>query len=1383
MHSIAAQPQANAAAASTSSSSSPSSSTLPRNRLTNMVNPLRKSSSSKELKKSATATAAHFDTSPPSSASPLYRGLQSPPPPPPPLPPPSGASPFFPDSEHFSNAPSSPSSPGRGAKGRQSAAARYSGSGGTFSRLRGMSGSQSNDSDFIPYRGPISPPPPSSSINTPASSYATSHFAPHLRSSVGSSFAHASSSAATTPPSLAQPVLGLGLVASQSRPTSRDAGDRSNKERTYLAGPLSSTPSGAAAQPSNTLAPAAANPVATVPTVPTPRSTPNMGFGLPVAYDHSAHRDQPIETPSFAHQSYLPALLRAGGSETTSSSKRRTMLPHEYRAAPLPLPLPLPPPPPPPPPPQAPSASKSLSKQHSTSNSLSSSDGDVASSAFGGRTSHSASTSMTSLREPSVVAAAQRPSSRDEANRMLASQQQQPTRPFHEGKTPARLQLAPSSSSSSSRQWREEERRSKMADADEAQWAKVLEKRTGEDQKAVLSPIPGSSPRDGTSFDSPNGAPLRSRMLSAQERAAQLEREQASRSYRLLQQLHLDELEAHDADNSGYLEAKDGCQRVLMPKPSLKQQQQQQQTPLYAFPPKSHEPQAVSLERNRVHTKSAPDMRARVRAQQVLASSLVIPDRDSSLRDRHHRPLFHHRMPPEPPAESLDALGGNEQRRQSRALRSLFDAPPLPTPHLTPSSGREEEWDEPDTPDLATVIAQGQALEEERERWRRQHQRSFGTAEHKRRNPSRQMRTGGSQLGAATNKSAADDADGQRRRVRYAKSSPDLAVDVEKRTRFEEELTSPAPTSFSFLRKSAVCGGGGGGGGGSGATSGQHGRTRSQGDEAGCFSARSGKPRPRANTISTQTRRLSAMPDQSKADTRTLVSDEPFIIARRGDEMPVATLHGGGGRGGSGGGSGGGGGDGSGGKGQYGVAYSSPRPYLGDEEAPQLDTGVAGRQAIDRQSYLLSTPPQNDVSLFPAPSASETRSRRGGQVSTASAFPGSGLGSSYTVAPSFGTSLPAPPPRKMRSSTSSRNEDVPTAGEHLEQRQRQQGQQQPFTTPAFSALENFVSSVAFMTPPLLDTTSSKPGYFAAGSSTTTPAEQERPSTEEEPTDVVSLRRNTDQTIATTTSSSSDSSSYSRKSPSVRELWNTDKDTEEQFSDLFLQRRRPGDATAGASVSTPRQEQGSQHTPPLFEVPPAQRGVPSQNDNSADSAFRTRLASFSATVLNVDDDVEEALAVPTSQRPPLASTLTVRPSRISPTHDERFSAGGESSILDPEMALSVPTTRGGGGGGGGGGSGGSNEGADSSTSSPSSTSRGKSSQHHSQLSAQPTIDRRESASSLFENHYLLRPTNWPTPPPPTPQQQQQQQQQQLQQQLERQGSPSSHHPPSPRQQQQ
>lgn len=215
----------------------------------------------------------------------------------------------------------------------------------------------------------------------------------------------------------------------------------------------------------------------------------------------------------------------------------------------------------------------------------------------------------------------------------------------------------------------------------------------------------------------------------------------ARRRYLLLQQLHLDETTAHDPEASGWLEPNNGCERVFMPRPSLHNSEANHADSLR----NDNQPHVAAYERHRRQPSSAPiHIYDPLRAQRLLSTTaydelyrFYEPQQDAAQQGA--RPFFHHRMPPPVPDES----GRSRQRtemitipprtssrirhraRRSNASTSRRANVSGGTPGLTPNVTSDEEIEDALTPDLDTVLAQGQRLDEDRERWRAEHNQQF----------------------------------------------------------------------------------------------------------------------------------------------------------------------------------------------------------------------------------------------------------------------------------------------------------------------------------------------------------------------------------------------------------------------------------------------------------------------------------------------------------------------------------------------------------------------------------------------------------------------------------------------------------------------------------
>jgi hypothetical protein len=118
-----------------------------------------------------------------------------------------------------------------------------------------------------------------------------------------------------------------------------------------------------------------------------------------------------------------------------------------------------------------------------------------------------------------------------------------------------------------------------------------------------------------------------------------------------------------------------------------------------------------------------------------------VPNRDASLRSSHARinngkfsydadqekPFFHHRMPPEPPLKKnnssmgRNSLSARSSSQENSRMRRKSSGTLAPTADLSPQDPEATSY-------VSTVLAEGKALDQEREQWRREHQRSFGSS-------------------------------------------------------------------------------------------------------------------------------------------------------------------------------------------------------------------------------------------------------------------------------------------------------------------------------------------------------------------------------------------------------------------------------------------------------------------------------------------------------------------------------------------------------------------------------------------------------------------------------------------------------------------------------
>ncbi|PWN38062.1 uncharacterized protein FA14DRAFT_153401 [Meira miltonrushii] len=300
---------------------------------------------------------------------------------------------------------------------------------------------------------------------------------------------------------------------------------------------------------------------------------------------------------------------------------------------------------------------------------------------------------------------------------------------------------------------------------------------------------------------------------------------EAHRRFTLLQQLHLDELTSHAPEAGGWLEPKNGCERVLMPRPTLRGGM----SSLDRYDDEAgdgyHSEGGQALRRStRAAQRSAAFERNRRmpaayprnsehdagRTQALLAQNQA--DTFGSANGRS-RPFFHHRMPPAIPSDGNDEHAGPSDQRpwvmtdempvipvrtssrlghRRRAQSSANAARGPSTPALTPNLMSDS--DDEDIPDSSMVLAQGRALEQEREKWREQHRKSFGANDPSYRRSQSQHRKSNRSSGK---KPAPKDKAG----LRQAKSTPDLREKSKEKEAVPPPMPhSPPPTTSCFPR-------------------------------------------------------------------------------------------------------------------------------------------------------------------------------------------------------------------------------------------------------------------------------------------------------------------------------------------------------------------------------------------------------------------------------------------------------------------------------------------------------------------------------------------------------------------------------------------------------
>lgn len=331
------------------------------------------------------------------------------------------------------------------------------------------------------------------------------------------------------------------------------------------------------------------------------------------------------------------------------------------------------------------------------------------------------------------------------------------------------------------------------------------------------TPFTSSSPSRIAEEQPQNIQPAITQESNTATGADNLRRDAAAESHRrftLLQQLHLDELTSHAPEAGGWLEPKNGCERVLMPRPTLRggmnglDRYDDDTADGYhseggqALRRSTRAAQrSAAFERNRRMPAAYPrnDDHDASRTQALLAQDQV--DTFGSANGRG-RPFFHHRMPPDVPANEDGEHAGpsgktswvmtderpdipvrtSSRRGHRRRAQSSADARDPSTPALTPNIMSDS--DDEDIPDSSMVLAQGRALEQEREKWREQHRKSFAAND-----PS--YRRSQSQHRKSNRSSGKKPVRKEQAGLRQAKSTPDLR----EKSKSKEDLPPPMPNS------------------------------------------------------------------------------------------------------------------------------------------------------------------------------------------------------------------------------------------------------------------------------------------------------------------------------------------------------------------------------------------------------------------------------------------------------------------------------------------------------------------------------------------------------------------------------------------------------------
>lgn len=1127
--------------------SAPSSTRHNTTRFSSLLRPLRKSSSAKDLNK-----VAHYDE---------YSSLS---------PSPFQASPLDNSYPSGSRSPVHTHTPPT-AFGFTSNKARIGRALGESSRA----GSHwASDADYIPYRGPISPP---SEFNS-------------------SSF-------------------------SQQQQQQRQVDEKGAERRLYLPPPQISSHDGVAEKEPSASIPRykevhqsalSALGLEAVESPPFEQTTSSangryIGTGLPSAYTHggNASSQGPGSIPrSLANQSYLPSLLRFDaktGSNNTSKQTREVQI----RQPGIVLS-------------RAPAVSSSPTTKHSFTQdrlehtikaaSLSSSDGNHSSLV----NEESRSTSMTSLRDHSSIHGSKlrRPSqdgpplsaSAKVRTKIHASPSIEGA--MHYNGSASRHTKTDSSSTTATSTPSTSAAAVKVHDSFPGpltvfSWeGREMEQVTGQTLDAEvmdasrLSTISASTPGHQSSHH-PATSWVQLQQQS-QRTASSLKREDAHQKYLLLQQLHLDEVTSHAPDHDGWLETNNGCERVLMPKPSLKGNR-------VTYEKKSSD--GMTFERNRrgqadqgeQHTASdAAKAQAMLSGPDYSSAGRVTRGRDDSVG------FFHHRLPPSAPDADRNEVQEGQSSRPAhinipprRSSQSRRRRAETVTPALTVQRAADDD-DNDSTPDLATVLAQGRALDAERERWREQYRRSLikarGSRSKSREGAVKKVRYNEEPLPDLSKLQDRVDA-GPSSPIRQAKSTPDLRKSMS-RGAYQNEMDvgmgsmcmapfrEPRPKQLQQHDQPPN----------------RHIRQRSKSQEglsssfkpSTCFPLRSRRRR--------DTTPVSDDFDAQEADPFRATQDVPIIISRKPISASKDTA-----------------------KGNlvqaggssafripssskatpytqprasddtsYGVAYSAPRPDIG-RAAPKEETVSAGRHATTQMYHIASN--SNDLRAMLATNSSQGSEQqtalKGKQVDTterlATVRAGS-LGMSQLLQsiddrkqsnelakrePQVGYEAPSlpVPPRKNRSSQYM----TPSPGSaHVELHP---------PTPILGMDGLSIADDSFGTPTL--------GTLAAGQGKELQVQQQQQQMSKERLAVESRSRNGTQLLGPfryqravekeasrhakdnsgrltvhSTSSSSDSS-YSPRSVAARELWNTDDHPEEAFTGLFVRRPGQGGHTAYA----------------------------------------------------------------------------------------------------------------------------------------------------------------------------------------------------------------------------
>lgn len=202
--------------------------------------------------------------------------------------------------------------------------------------------------------------------------------------------------------------------------------------------------------------------------------------------------------------------------------------------------------------------------------------------------------------------------------------------------------------------------------------------------------------------------------------------EEPHKRYFHLQQLHDAETICHAPEFGGWLEPKNGCERILMPKPVLKNHEHDRKDSEDGHRSNHHNVSTyqtnLSYERHRGVPSGLWNAESQYEAQEKIRNKQLEP------KDTNAHSFFHHRMPPPIPVIPGDR-NKNDHTDFGSNLSSRRENMKLPGSQQentrTPDFGHESSSDN-DSDSIETVIAQGRQLDEDRERWREEYRRSLG---------------------------------------------------------------------------------------------------------------------------------------------------------------------------------------------------------------------------------------------------------------------------------------------------------------------------------------------------------------------------------------------------------------------------------------------------------------------------------------------------------------------------------------------------------------------------------------------------------------------------------------------------------------------------------